>query len=191
MIRRLIYKILGKFNLSIRKIRPRESIKYFKEYFGNRKIIGAEVGVQFGMNARDMLENLNLKKLYLIDPYGSYEDSFDGKVVEHDFSDAQSIAIKNVEKWKGNVCWINKNSDQAIKDISDELDFVFIDANHSYEFVKRDIENYWNKIKKGGILSGDDFTIYDVARAVVEFEKEKKVKVFIKAKDKEWFIIKK
>lgn len=46
------------------------------------------------------------------------------------------------------------------------LDFVFIDANHSYEEVKKDILAWKEKIKPGGILAGHDFSA--VEAAVVE-----------------------
>jgi len=36
-------------------------------------------------------------------------------------------------------------------------DCVFIDANHTYEGVKRDIENYLPLVKPGGILCGHDY----------------------------------
>jgi predicted O-methyltransferase YrrM len=37
------------------------------------------------------------------------------------------------------------------------IDFVFIDADHQYESVKKDIEKWLPKIKKGGIISGHDY----------------------------------
>lgn len=37
------------------------------------------------------------------------------------------------------------------------LDFVFIDAQHEYEFVKNDIVAWLPKIKAGGILAGHDY----------------------------------
>jgi hypothetical protein len=37
------------------------------------------------------------------------------------------------------------------------LDFVFIDADHSYEGVRRDIEAWLPKVKPGGLLAGDDY----------------------------------
>ena len=37
------------------------------------------------------------------------------------------------------------------------LDFVFIDADHSYEHVKADIEAWKPKMKVGGMLSGHDY----------------------------------
>ena len=39
------------------------------------------------------------------------------------------------------------------------LDFVFIDANHTYESVKEDIVAWWPKVKLGGIISGHDYHI--------------------------------
>lgn len=38
------------------------------------------------------------------------------------------------------------------------VDFVFIDADHRYESVVKDIDAWLPKIKKGGIISGHDFT---------------------------------
>ncbi len=52
------------------------------------------------------------------------------------------------------------------------LDFVLIDADHSYESVKNDLELWRPKVKKGGIICGDDFNAVDfpgVAKAVTEF----------------------
>ena len=41
-------------------------------------------------------------------------------------------------------------------DIKGEFDAVFIDGNHSYEYVKKDLENYWPKVKPGGIVALHD-----------------------------------
>lgn len=48
------------------------------------------------------------------------------------------------------------------------IDFCFIDANHTYDFIKRDIEAYLPKMKKGGVISGHDISYPDVLRAVTE-----------------------
>ena len=37
------------------------------------------------------------------------------------------------------------------------LDFVFIDAQHDYDSVKKDIEIWTPKLKPGGLLSGHDY----------------------------------
>jgi len=64
-----INKILSnKIGIEIISIR-RESVKFAKKYFNNKKINVCEVGVYYGVNARSMDNNLNIDNLYLIDPY--------------------------------------------------------------------------------------------------------------------------
>lgn len=48
------------------------------------------------------------------------------------------------------------------------LDLVFIDADHSYEWVKKDIAAYKPKLKTGGWLTGHDIDFPGVNRAVNE-----------------------
>lgn len=54
----------------------------------------------------------------------------------------------------------NMDSDSAEKFIKEnKLDFLFIDGNHIYEQVNKDINNYLPKMKIGGIISGHDYEI--------------------------------
>lgn len=50
-------------------------------------------------------------------------------------------------------------------------DAVYVDAGHRYKDVKADMENYWQLVRPGGVLFGDDFIIGfpGVVRAVDEF----------------------
>jgi predicted O-methyltransferase YrrM len=36
------------------------------------------------------------------------------------------------------------------------FDFIFLDADHSYESVKQDIELWWPRVKKGGVMAFHD-----------------------------------
>ena len=49
------------------------------------------------------------------------------------------------------------------------LDFIFIDADHTYESVKKDIELWTPKVKHEGIILGHDINWGDVAWAVGEY----------------------
>ena len=52
------------------------------------------------------------------------------------------------------------------------IDYMMIDAGHTYDDVKSDINIWYNKIKPGGIISGDDYgtNIFEgVTRAVNEY----------------------
>lgn len=55
------------------------------------------------------------------------------------------------------------------KMLNDEvLDFVFIDATHTYEAVKADIKDWFPKLKIGGWMTGHDISLPDVQKAVTE-----------------------
>lgn len=46
------------------------------------------------------------------------------------------------------------------KDFEDNsIDFLFIDANHEYPYVSKDIAAYLPKMKKGGVISGHDYNL--------------------------------
>lgn len=53
-----------------------------------------------------------------------------------------------------------------------KADIVYIDASHEYENVKRDMADYWDILKPGGMMFGDDYmrgTWDGVVKAVTEF----------------------
>jgi hypothetical protein len=83
------------------------------------------------------------------------------------------LFLKNIEGLN-NIVPIRKPSVDAAKDFeNNSVDFIFIDADHSYESVKSDIMAWYPKLKKGGIISGHDCAYFpdtnDVSRAVYEF----------------------
>lgn len=53
--------------------------------------------------------------------------------------------------------WIQDFSSEAVNEINELVDFVYIDGNHQEEFVIQDIENYFPLVRPGGILGGHDF----------------------------------
>jgi predicted O-methyltransferase YrrM len=67
------------------------------------------------------------------------------------------------------------------------LDFVYIDAEHSYEGVRADIHAWLPKIRKGGCIGGHDISIGQVQNAVYSIEafKYKEVKTY---KDTSWLV---
>lgn len=68
------------------------------------------------------------------------------------------LHVKNIFKDNKNVELHRDFSDRAVKDFPDNyFDWIYIDGNHYYDFVKRDLELYFPKIKKGGYITGDDY----------------------------------
>jgi predicted O-methyltransferase YrrM len=182
------------YNLIVRKtgIRftrdyPRPSTKEAMKVFGNNLITAIEIGTDRGFNAQDILKRLNIQKIYLIDPYESYEGY--GRT-KSQVSISEKIAKKILYGSKNKIIWIKDYSDNAVKRIKEKVDFIYIDGNHEYEYVKKDIENYWPLVKKGGILAGHYINFEGVAKAVCEFVRIKKGIYFV-ADKKDWWIVKK
>lgn len=76
--------------------------------------------------------------------------------------------LKNIEPVNQYITPIREHSQMAPNRYEDRsLDFVFIDADHSYDEVKKDIECWYPKVKLGGIIAGHDYyNSYQVQRAV-------------------------
>jgi hypothetical protein len=123
--------------------------------------IGVEVGVFKGEFSKKMLEKWN-GTLFLVDPWRPLGDEY------QDFSNhsrhvtAFQETMKNIAGFEDRAFMIRALSNQAANLFDDEsLDFVYIDGNHAYEFVKEDLEIWWPKIKSGGVLMGHDYLDMD------------------------------
>lgn len=57
-----------------------------------------------------------------------------------------------------NYTLIRKTSDDAFAELADQqFDVIYIDGNHAYEYVKRDILNYQTLVKPRGFITGHDY----------------------------------
>ena len=145
------------------RLRPMFS---FLKSQNKQNLIGVEIGTYKGKNAKIILDNINIKRLYCVDPWIDNEFKPNGEKIYQE-------AKARLESYK-NVTLIRKTSDDAIKDIPNNLDFGYFDGNHTYKQVKKNLINYYPKIKKGGIIGGHDFYASEmgVVQAVIEFALE-------------------
>jgi len=117
---------------------------------------GAEIGVCRGWYSMILCDRIPGLHLYCIDPWKSYPDYTEN---HHDQKgmDEYCSATKHRMR-KRNCTIIRKTSMEAVKDFEDgSLDFVFIDGNHSFEYVTEDIAAWSKKVRVGGIVSGHDY----------------------------------
>ncbi len=62
---------------------------------------------------------------------------------------------------------VRATSAQGVTQFADgSLDWVFIDADHSFEAVSADVAAWYPKVKPGGILSGHDYGYFPVIMAL-------------------------
>ena len=60
-------------------------------------------------------------------------------------------------------------SNDAVKQYDDaSIDFLMVDGDHSYEAVKKDIENYLPKMRSGGLMVLDDSYEPGIQQAIAE-----------------------
>lgn len=139
--------------------RPFERLSNLRYRTG--ELIGIEIGVAGGEHALSLLKNLNIKKLYLIDPYDLYDEYNEGKIhygVDQLSLDQTQISCRNkLKDFERNLVWIKKLSSDAISDITEKVDFVYIDGNHQEEFVVEDINNYLSVLNSSGVIGGHDY----------------------------------
>lgn len=142
----------------------RELAKHFADQ-GFTK--GAEVGVYLGYYSRVLLDTIPGLELTCIDSWNLNDTR----------KRAFELAVENLAPYpKANI--IRSTSVEAARSFEDgSLDFVFIDADHSYKAVKEDINAWYPKVRSGGILSGHDYfespkKTVQVIPAVDEFVKE-------------------
>jgi Methyltransferase domain len=158
--------------------------------------ICAEIGTYEGDFAEKILYFLNPQKLHLIDPWidswhsgAPYQDKMDNRY--------QNVLKRFDQEINLGQVVINRGYSHEIYNSFEDnyFDWIYIDGNHQYEFVKKDLELYYPKIKIGGFITGDDYHGKDkwwqdgVKRAVDEFTAIKPVKL-IKIKNGQ-FLLKK
>lgn len=168
---------------------PRPMTLATKEHFARKQHLrGIEIGVATADNSLSILRELAVDRLFLIDPYVPYE--FDGRI--WDASADYAIAHAKLAEYP-QVVWLRETSESAIREFQNEeaVDFVYIDGDHSYESVKKDITLCYPLIKNNGLVGGHDYTPYTqtVMRAVNEFAEEAKLELHTVFPDW-WFIIK-
>lgn len=149
---------------------------------GVDKPVGAEIGVFVGDLSVRLLQRQDLT-LHMVDswatsdPDGQYSKSGDFHAgltqAQQDECFRKAKAVTEFARARARI--VRKPSVEAATAFADgTLDFIFIDADHSYEGCKADIEAWAPKVKKGGLIAGHDyknaeFPCFGVDRAVDEY----------------------
>ena len=153
-------------------------IDFVKQTVGKQDLSIGEIGVYRGKYTEVYINRATTSRVYLIDIWET--SNHDGYIsgmgpgdIENGYKEVQEIygVLPNVTLCKGfSTEWSQKFNDEF-------FDWVYLDADHSYQSVLNDIKHWYPKVKKGGIISGHDFlpnpnhdiSYFGVDKAVCEF----------------------
>ena len=135
------------------------------DYIPQHTIV-AEVGVAFGDFSRKIIDIIKPNKFYAIDFFDENIPGFWGKNYferdnmthqqwyENRFKNELDLGIVEIRR---GYSW------EVLEAFEDNyFDYVYLDAAHDYESVKKDIGMLVKKIKRHGIIQFNDYVLYDV-----------------------------
>jgi hypothetical protein len=121
---------------------------------------GVELGVQRGVFARATLSGWpSCARYVLVDlwaPLENYVDQANVGTAEQNAIMAEALAA--TAPWAGAVEVCRNLTTRCAPRFADEsFDFVYVDARHDRLGVSEDLEAWWPKARRGGLVCGHDF----------------------------------
>lgn len=133
-----------------------------------KNCIFAELGVFIGSYSKTIIDIVEPSKVYLVDIFGKGNAHSSGIHV-NDLSLYYDVLRKEYLK-NEKVEVLKSSTNDFLNGLQKNyLDAVYIDADHTYEAVKQDLENSYPKIKNNGYIMGHDFDRPEIQKAVKEF----------------------
>lgn len=122
---------------------------------------GVEVGTFKGEFSKEIIKKW-LGTLYMIDVWRPLGEEYLDASNHDKHANAYADTMENIKGMEDQGVMIRATSEVAADMFADgSLDFVYIDANHAYDFVKQDIALWYPKVKEGGYLGGHDYIALD------------------------------
>ena len=116
----------------------------------------AEIGVWQGDFSSQILSK-RPKKLHLIDPWAS-QPHYQNRLYSIDQTRMDAIFYyikRHYSDWE--EVEIHRQYSEDVNFKKNHFDWIYVDGNHSYEHVKKDLEHFLPFMKKGGFICGDDY----------------------------------
>ena len=110
----------------------------------------------------------HFKEVLAVDPW---ENGYDPNDVASHQCPMEDVfnAFTERTKIKGNINFSRGKSLDALEFVADgSLDLVYVDGDHRYEGALADIKGWLPKIRKGGCMTGHDFSFPTVRQALSE-----------------------
>lgn len=122
-----------------------EGLEKLCQQFVGPETVMAEIGCYAGEST--LMFSQHAKLIHAIDPWSGSPENTNSEII-FDF----------VTRRSPNIHKIKRRSEEVYQDFPNRsLDLVYLDGDHSYAAVKRDLTLWLPKVKKGGCLAGHDW----------------------------------
>lgn len=117
-----------------------QMVNLIRDTYGNdRDLIGIEIGTNTGRMFSTLLSEFPKLFMFGVDIYNHFP-----------------ITGNPIDRFT----FYNQCSDDAAKQFTNkQVDFIYIDAEHTHEQAKKDILNYAPLVKDDGIIAGHDYVL--------------------------------
>lgn len=130
---------------------------------------GAEIGVFEASTSVHLLTSFPSLQLFCVDPFVEYSEHEADKTAQK-MSACEVKARSRLSAFGPRATIIKDFSVQASKLVeSESLDFVFIDAIHTFDAVTEDLHAWYRTVRPGGLVAGHDFSWPGVREALEQF----------------------
>ena len=180
------YKVKNESKIELYCSREGTFPKLFKQ-------LGFKVGVEVGVGNGDFSYTIcklcpNIK-LYSVDAWTVFPDG--GGWKQWRFDRLYKRVVSRLSHFSNNRIVRGWSMDMVKQFKDGSLDFVYIDAAHDYKNVYQDIKEWSKKVRKGGLICGDDYIFpedlpkdniaynnqkYGVKKAINAWVKKNKIK---------------
>lgn len=165
---------------------------------------GVEVGVRKGDYSVLILQRSRLSRFFSVDPWMEFSRrEWDDKanVTQAQQDTIYKLAVQQLCPFHLRSVVLRMMSSEASHLFREEqLDFVYLDAQHHLEGIQADLELWFPKVKKGGIFAGHDYLDgeiegvgnFGVKFAVDYFVKRTAHQLFVTTKEEwpTWYFVK-
>ena len=152
-----------------------------------------ELGAWFGKSTNYMAQKIKESKKNIhfttIDTWKGSGSDMDNKIVNTFNGDIFYEFVDNtiMNENYGSINIIKDSSDKAVNQFwNNSIDFLMIDTSHEYEDVMQELDTWYNKIKPGGYICGDDYGVFQGVTRAANFyfygQIEKGFRSFIRRK---------
>ena len=169
-----------------------ERIDLIKQYLKKKNPISLEIGVHRGDFSKKLFLNFRPKKLVLVDPWKVFDESI---YKESWYGNSDKLGQKKQDQYyeevtnhfekeilNGEVEIFRTTSDKYFRTNKYKFDLIYIDGNHLYDFVQKDISNSLDHINDNALIILDDYKLKGwwndgVTKAIDYFVDAKKIKI--------------